>query len=160
MKRSFIILLISAVTLLSACGKPSPTLPELYESEISVTGGGLDVKGLIRLDADSFRFTVTSPDTAAGLTYTYDKGGLCVSRGELARLSDDGLGAGALPELLKSAITAIPNAEYLDSDEGGDNFSVPSENAKAVLTSKDGEPLKLTFENSPYIVTFYDSKSE
>ena len=154
MKRSVLILLSSLLILLAACRSAPPAVEESFEADIAVRGG-FDCTARLSRTPDSVTIEMTSPPSVAGIRYVFAHGELTTSLGDLSCITDaDSLPASSLPELLWTVLSRISDAAYASSDESGEHYRLSTGSGEAQIICRGGVPHMLTFDGSPYTVTF------
>lgn len=144
MKR--IICMIAAVPValgLTACGEP-PTVDSEFEADFSVVQDGSEYTGRLSVGEEGMSVDITAPYTVAGLGFDYSADGLSIRLGGLsANANCDYIPSTAVPEVLHNTLTYLGQAQYKETSDGEDSFTLPAPNSEAEITAKDGVPTGL-----------------
>ena len=145
MKRFFLLMTALLLMLtLSACGEP-PTLNTDVAADFSVRYGDADYTGTLTKNADALTVALTAPYTVKGMTFTYRDGNLHL--GYLKHSAE--VAAGYLPEggivsRILHTLPYLPQAEYVETENGVDRFTVPTPSGSARVTAINGDIQTLT----------------
>lgn len=154
MKRSILILLLSVLILLAGCRSDPPVISDTFEAQITISGGTIDCSAELSRTPQAVIVTLTAPSSVAGICYTYTKGELHTSYGELSCITDSAsLPPSSAPMLLCEALRRLDEAAYDSSEDDRDVFRLRLSEGEAIITCVDGFPQTITASFSPYTVT-------
>lgn len=155
MKRSVLLMLTSVLILLAGCRvKPQP-LRDTFEADIAVSGGALDCTAHVSRIPGAVTLTLLSPASVAGISYTCSGTELTTSYGTLSSIASAGnLPPSSLPSMLCEALSGLRNAVYDGAEDGVDRYRLHLGEGTATVACRDGIPLKLTADFSPYCISF------
>lgn len=161
MKRLLSMILSSLILLtalsLTSCRAPTPQLKDSFEADVSLSGEAQTAAHLTRTP-DALTLTVTSPATAAGLTYTYSGEELTVSYAGHKCITDaHALPDGGLPQVLYEVLNSLDRANWLSSDDSGDVFTLSTAAGEACITLSQGIPTQISAEGMPYSITLRET---
>ena len=130
----FLLLLLT----LTACGEP-PTVCSDFSGDFTVRYGDTDCRGKLDKNGGELSIVMTGPCTVEGMTFTYRESSLSVGfGGHSAETTADYLPSCSIPSCLHSALPYLPQAEYIETADGEDRFSLPTPSGSAVITASDG----------------------
>ena len=132
---------------LTACGEP-PTVNNDFSAAFSARCGDTDYAGTLTKDGDVLTIDMTEPYTVQGITFTYQGGKLSVGyAGHSAEATAGYLPGSCIPSSLHGTLPYLPQAEYTETADGTDHFTLPTPNGAAQLTADNGSLLSLTDPN-------------
>lgn len=158
-KRSFLILFLSVLILLAGCRSEPPALLSTFDAQVTVNGGEQDFTARVSRSPSAVVLSVTSPDSVAGVTYTYTAAELTISRGDLSCITDaDSLPPTGAPMILCKALSRLDEAVYEGRDDGADTYRLTLAEGNVLLTCRDGMPQTIRAAYSPYLITLTAEK--
>lgn len=153
MKRSVLIILLSVLILLAGCRTPIPALNTAIEANVTVTGGAIDCTARVKSTADGVIFDILSPASVAGVSYTYSKGELRTSYGELSCITgSDSLPPSSVPMLVCETLSRLADAVYEDSGNEGESYRLRLSQGEVTVVCTGGVPHTITASYSPYTI--------
>lgn len=141
MKKILLIICVGILAVIqTACGK-AHTLSPAYSGEIQATNGERNYTAVLETDGENLSLTLSSPETVAGMRYGFKGEELHTSLNGLDCITaPKSLSSTALPRILCEIFTQLDKAEYRETADGADIFTLGT----AAITAKDGTPQKIT----------------
>lgn len=156
MKRVIAITLcILTVFALTACGKASHSLDPSYDGEVQATDGRTNYIAEVKSGEDGVSVTLRAPDSVAGLCCEFSGGELHTRLNGLDCITvADSLPPASFVSLLHEVFLNADSAEYLETADGVDTFSLKTRGGTAVITAKDGKIQSITAEYGGWTIDF------
>lgn len=155
-RKHIICLLITVITavVMTACGQSHTIAPD-YSGEIQATNGEMNYTALLDCSAEEVALSFSSPESVAGLSYTFSGDELHTSLNGLDCITPaDSLPKDSLPVTLHTVFADTGKAAYLRSENGVDTFTLNADDKTIVITAKDGVPQTLTSDKGNWKIRF------
>lgn len=134
---------------LSACRGDPPTIASAYTVSFNVTQDAIRYEGTLQQEDDTMTVTLSEPYAVSGLSFVYKGEELQIDyAGHSTIANSDYISSLTIPAVLHNTLSYAQNAEYQQTDEKGDSFSLPTPYGSAELYASDGIPTSLYDEHS------------
>ena len=145
MKRRLLLMMVILLILtLAACGEP-PTVNSDFSGSFTVRYGNADYNGTLTKDGGALTIVMTAPYTVEGMTFTYQGDALRIGyRGHETETTAGYLAEACIPSYLHNTLPYLPQAEYVDTTDGVDRFTLPTPSGSAAVTASSGTLKSLT----------------
>lgn len=140
---------ISMLFCLSACRGDPPTIASAYTVSFTVTQDAIRYEGTLQQNDEAMTVTLSEPYAVSGMSFVYSGEELQIDyAGHSTIANSDYISSLTIPAVLHNSLSYAHNAEYQQTDESIDRFSLPTPYGSAELCACDGIPTSLYDEHS------------
>ena len=147
------ILLIMTISLTS-CSE-APQVDADFSATFAAKIDEAEYAGDITADESGLSITMTQPYTVQGMRFDYYGGALSVDYGGHSVRADTGyLPCESVASALHETLAYLNQAEYRETKDGEDSFTLPTPHGSVALTAKDGALQTMTVPEYRMTFTF------